>query len=253
MTSWMPSCARSSRPDAYADVAARDLPRRLIELYRAARTSLEESGASTLYLALGFLQWFESPLSQQPRLAPILLVPLTLERRFIREGFRICQGDDEPRVNTTLLELLARDFGIQIAGLDPLPQDAQSIDVASIFYTLRRAIRDFDRWDVIERAHIGLFSFTKFLMWRDLQERTDALVQNKVVAHLVHRPNEPFPVAGTFPEPARLDQTHRLAETFTPLSSDSSQLAAVYALRPQATVSCSKDPLVPANHRPLPT
>jgi very-short-patch-repair endonuclease len=213
----------------HADVAARDLPRRLIELYRAARTSLEESGASTLYLALGFLQWFESPLSQQPRLAPILLVPLTLERRFIREGFRICQGDDEPRVNTTLLELLARDFGIQIAGLDPLPQDAQSIDVASLFYTLRRAIRDFDRWDVIEHAHIGLFSFTKFLMWRDLQEHTDALVQNKVVAHLVHRPNEPFPVAGTFPEPARLDQTHRLAETFTPLSSDSSQLAAVYA------------------------
>ena len=117
---------------------------------------------------------------------------------------------------------------------------------------MRRAIRDFDRWDVIERAHIGLFSFTKFLMWRDLQERTDALVQNKVVAHLVHRPNEPFPVAGTFPEPARLDQTHRLAETFTPLSSDSSQLAAVYAAA-AATVSCSKDPLVPANHRPLPT
>ena len=67
------------------------------------------------------------------------------------------------------------------------------IDVAAILHIVRHAIRDFDRWDILERAQIGLFSFTKFLMWRDLQERTDALMQNKVVAHLVHRSNEPFP------------------------------------------------------------
>lgn len=197
------------------------------EIFREARSSLEEGGANILYLALGFLQWFESKSSSQPRRAPIILVPLELERKSVQEGFRIRQSDDEPRINTTLLELLSQDFDLSIDGMDPLPLDEHGLDVREILDGFRKAIREVDRWDVIEEAQIGLFSFTKYLMWRDLRDRTDDLLKNAVVKHLVEAPTEAFPDQGAFPEPAELDGKYAPDQTLCPVSCDSSQLAAI--------------------------
>ncbi|MEN6624593.1 MAG: DUF3320 domain-containing protein [Candidatus Sumerlaeia bacterium] len=213
----------------HADLTPADLANRLVEIFRASRGAIEESGFNPLYLAIGFLQWHESAASDQPRLAPIILIPLELARRLVREGFRIRQGDDDPMINITLLEMLERDFGIRIEGLDPLPQDEHGIDVAHILTVIRRAVLHVPRWDVLDHAQIGLFTFTKHLMWRDLQARSGDLLQNRLVDHLVNRPNDPFPGDGDFPDKDRLDETHRLAATYSPLSADSSQMAAVYA------------------------
>jgi Protein of unknown function (DUF4011) len=46
----------------------------------AARTAIEESGTNMLYLVFGFLEWYESDDSKQPRLAPLVIVPVTIER-----------------------------------------------------------------------------------------------------------------------------------------------------------------------------
>jgi len=212
-----------------ADISPEELDRRMIEIYRAARLGLEEGGASALYLAIGFLAWYETEKSEQRRLAPILLLPLELHRKSVREGFTLRLGDDEPRINVTLLELLKQDHGLVIPGLDPLPEDESGLDVPQILRTVRQSVRDIDRWDVLDEARIGLFSFTKFLMWRDLSERADDLMQNPVVEHLVNRPDQPFDPDGAFPRPDQLDEERAPTETFCPLPADSSQLAAVFA------------------------
>ena len=211
---------RSSVPEG-------DLNRRLLEIYREARTSLEENGANTLYLALGFLAWYETKDSSQRRVSPIILIPLEIERRSVQEGFTICQGDDDPIVNITLLELLAKDYQLSIPGMDPIPQDDHGINVQAILNAFRKAVKMIDKWEVIEDAFIGHFSFTKFLMWRDLEVRATELRNNKVVSHLIDTPHEVFATDGTFPDADRLDDTHKPAETFCPLSADSSQLAAI--------------------------
>jgi hypothetical protein len=46
----------------------------------AARTAIEESGTNMLYLVFGFLEWYESDDSDQPHLAPLVVVPVTVER-----------------------------------------------------------------------------------------------------------------------------------------------------------------------------
>lgn len=212
-----------------ADLAPGELDARLVETYRAARRELEEGGASALYLGIGFLSWYETEKSSQRRLAPILLLPLELHRKSVLEGFTLCQSDDEPRINVTLLELLKQDHDLVIPGLDPLPEDESGLDVAGILRSVRNAVRDIDRWDVVDEAWIGLFSFTKFLMWRDLSQRIDALKKNPVVDHLVNRPNEPFDAGGEFPRAECLDDERDPSGTFCPLPADSSQLAAVFA------------------------
>lgn len=213
----------------HADVTEGEIYKRLLEIYREAKLSIEENGANTLYLALGFLAWYETKTSPKRRLAPIILIPLEIERRSVQEGFSIKLGDDEPMVNVTLLAHLAADFDLTIPGLDPIPMDEHGIDVPLILRKFREAIVDIDRWEVLESAYIGHFSFTKFLMWRDLEVRADDLQKNAIVRHLIHTPSEAYPDDGVFPDPDRLDETHSPEVTFCPLSSDSSQLAAVHA------------------------
>ncbi|KAA0888137.1 DUF3320 domain-containing protein [Oryzomonas rubra] len=213
----------------HADSTDMDVSRRLLEIYREAKLSIEENGANTLYLALGFLAWYETPTSPQRRIAPIILIPLEIERRSLQEGFSIRQGDDEPMVNVTLLANLAAEFELNIRGLDPIPMDEHGIDVSLILRKFREAIIDIDQWEVLEQAYIGHFSFAKFLMWRDLEVRSEDLQRNSVVRHLIHTPSDVYPDSGTFPDPDRLDETHSPEATFCPLSADSSQLAAVHA------------------------
>lgn len=206
-----------------------ELQRRLIEVYRAGRTAMEEGGASAMYLALGFLSWYQSDQSEVRRLAPIILIPVELHRNSVQEGFKFSQSDEEPRINITLLELLSKDFGLKVENMDPIPEDDHGIDVAGILTAFRLAIKDINRWDVLDEAQLGFFSFTKFLMWRDLEQRTEDLLKNKVVNHLVNHANEPFPGDGQFPVIDTLDEDYRPTDTFCPLPADSSQLAAVYA------------------------
>ncbi|MDR3637637.1 MAG: DUF4011 domain-containing protein, partial [Isosphaeraceae bacterium] len=52
------------------------LQARLLAIYHAARTSLEEQGVNTLYLALGMLLWFEEESSARELHAPLILVPV---------------------------------------------------------------------------------------------------------------------------------------------------------------------------------
>ena len=48
----------------------KELDDTLKNLYRSAKTSMEENGSNTLFLALGFLRWFESDLAEKARYDP---------------------------------------------------------------------------------------------------------------------------------------------------------------------------------------
>ncbi len=213
----------------YADLTEEELNKRLTEIYRHARTAKEEGGASALYLGVGFLKWFESNHADTPRLAPIILVPLDIQRKSIHEGYHIVQSDEETRVNVTLLELLKKDHGITIDGLDPVPTDDHGVDVPYILNTVTRAIKTTPRWEVLESANIGFFSFTKFLMWLDLEKRSGDLERNDVVRHLIHTSSESFSDEGTFPEEEKLDEEYPPDQILCPMPADSSQLSAVLA------------------------
>jgi hypothetical protein len=106
-----------------ADLDADELDTRLVEIFRHARTSLEESGANTLYLAVGFLTWYETPQAQKPRRAPLLLLPLVVERLSVQDGFRFVLDDAEPRLNQTLLQMLQRDHDLRVEIGETPPED----------------------------------------------------------------------------------------------------------------------------------
>lgn len=214
----------------YSALPEGEVLRRLTEIYRRQRTALEEGGTNTLHLALGVLEYREVATSGRTRRAPLLLVPLIIERPSAREQCRLRLGDEEPVVNATLLEYLQRDHGITVPGVEQLPSDEHGVDLPAVLQAFRRAVRDVRGWQVVEEAAIGHFSFTKFLMWHDLEARTDDLMASPVVRHLIETPNEPFGGAtGGFAKAEELDDDLRPQDALCPMDADSSQLTAVRA------------------------
>jgi hypothetical protein len=208
-------------------VDSKSLDTKLYNIFSATKLGLEEGGANTLFLALGFLRWTEDSRAENSYVAPILFVPVTLTRKSIKTGYAIRRHDDETIVNPTLLQLLKENFQLTIKGLDPLPTDDNGVDVAKIWQIFRLAVNELPKWEVTEDVYLGVFSFTKYLMWKDLQDRTEQLKKNKIVNHLIEHPHEPLSIETDISLRADLDRRHSPVELLTPLLADSSQLNAV--------------------------
>jgi len=204
----------------------------LVDLYRTARSDLDEGGANTLFLAIGILKWKKSADDPKSYSAPLILLPIKLERKSALSGVTMSMLDEEPRFNLTLLELLRHDFELNISGLDgELPTDESGIDVEGIWNTVRRAVRDIPGFEVTHELVLGTFSFAKYLMWKDLSDRSEQLLKSPLVKHLLERQAEGGDgiACNDFPRAEELDQKVTPAQLFTPLPADSSQLAAVVA------------------------
>lgn len=219
-----------NRRQVFIDLTKDELESRMVELYRNARTTLQEGGANTLFLALGFLTWNRADKEDAKYRAPLILIPVSLNRRSVRSGFTMALHDDEPRFNPTLIEMLRQDFQLNLGIAEgELPRDESGLDIAKVWKAVSVAVKDIKGWEVSEEVVLGTFSFAKYLMWVDLVQRTDQLRQSPVVRHLIDTPRDPFPSSSVFPSPRMLDKDYGPEETFCPLPSDSSQLSAVMA------------------------
>ena len=233
MSQHLTDCVKSmfQNNELASDLPPQQLQRQLQALYLATRREMEESGANTLYIACGFLKWYRRDTRERRAFrAPILLLPVRLTRPSVKAGFTLRGNDEEPRLNMTLLELLKTEFGINIPELEgELPTDHSGLDVPRIFNILRAAIDTLPGWEVEELCILGTFSFTKYLMWKDLCDRREHLMRNPIVSQIAATERGMFPEQVGFPDPANLDNEVDATKVFTPLSSDSSQLSAVLA------------------------
>ncbi|MFM2055953.1 MAG: hypothetical protein RLY71_338 [Pseudomonadota bacterium] len=218
-----------TRKELHVALPADELEARLVELYRSARSTEQETGSNTLFLAFGFLGWNKDSQDDKRHLAPLILVPVTLRRQSVRSGFTLVLHDDEPRFNPTLLEMLRQDFQLQLPIPEVLPRDEHGLDVAAVWRGVSAAVKDIAGWEVVQDVVLAPFSFAKFLMWKDLAERAAQLKASRVVRHLLETPRDPYPDDVPFPAPRRLDRECPPEQVFCPLPADSSQLAAVVA------------------------
>ncbi|MCA9141065.1 MAG: DUF4011 domain-containing protein, partial [Planctomycetales bacterium] len=215
-----------------ATIAGQELTKRLTTLYRSSRNDLAEGGSNTLYLAVGFLWWKENPTDSRVYRAPLLLVPVKLIRKSAHSAYRLAHHEDDVRFNATLIQKLKRDFDCDLTRFEAeLPKDDRGIDVPMVLDSVRHAIRKLSGFEVVDETSLATFSFAKYLMWKDLVERSDQLEQNRVVRHLVRDPDKAFQsdASTSIPTASEMDQRFNPAQLIHPLDADSTQLAAVMA------------------------
>ena len=143
------------------------LQKRLLQLAGDARRAEEEQGINILFLALGFLQWFEAEQSSVRREAPLILVPVELVRNQRTSTYDVCAREEDIMTNLSLQARLRDDFGVVL----PEIETDDDWTPSSYFQRVRDATMARARWRIDENGmQIGFFSFAKQLMQRDLHE-----------------------------------------------------------------------------------
>lgn len=162
------------------------LQRRLLRLFTDARTVEEEQGVNILYLAMGFLRWYESDNSEVMRESPLILVPVELARDDRRASFNLRARDTEIVMNLPLQERLRADFGFELPELI----DEDGFAPNAYFNELTDRIAGRPRWSIDrDGMQLGFFSFSKLLMMRDLEPEhwpEDAFEAHPVLGGLLH-------------------------------------------------------------------
>lgn len=141
------------------------LQSRLLKIHNDARTYIEEQGVNILFLAVGFLHWYEAPAAQDARRAPLLLIPVELSRKNALARFLLHYTGDEIGDNLSLIEKLKAEFSIEL----PKIENREKLDIQEYFDAVAQSISAKERWKVVpNEMTLGFFSFGKFLMYRDL-------------------------------------------------------------------------------------
>lgn len=170
------------------NLSSKMLQTRLLSIHSTARTMIEEQGVNTLYLAIGFLHWYEADSAQEARRAPLILIPAKLARSSARERFHLSYSGEDMGNNLSLAEKLKAEFAITLPPIGD-PESLESWDVDKYFGKVEKAISGYPRWKVdSNEITLGFFSFGKFLMYQDLDAAAwvnDAIEQNELLNALL--------------------------------------------------------------------
>jgi very-short-patch-repair endonuclease len=203
-------------------------------LLRKAKSVAEERGIEILKVAIGALEWPEREDAARVNLSPILVLPVTLERRVKAKTrtpeFVLKAQAEAPERNEALALRLEKDFGIT---LPPLETDDGNGDswapIARHLAALRDVAAGQHGWRVYPWLTLAPLSFARIAMWRDLDPSVwpdNAPASHKLVFPLLRGPKEGG--APGIAEPIDVEQPENaeLAPHLV-LDADSSQHAAI--------------------------
>lgn len=145
-----------------------ELETRLRNLRQKAETAIEETGANILYLALGFLEWFESYENSNARIAPLYLVPVRLIKGKLNSNtgifeYKISYSGEDIIPNISLREKLKVDFGLALPDLDDNILPEQYFQRVSQILNKSKP-----NWTIHRYISLSLLNFSTQLMYLDL-------------------------------------------------------------------------------------
>lgn len=134
------------------------LQKRLFDVWYDAQTLEQEQGVNILYLAIGLLRWFDSDTSDVARHAPLVLLPVKLERSSAADKFRLRWRDEPPSPNLTLQAKMKAEFALNIEDF----KDEDEVDLEGYCARIAETVSNNKRWEVLPDSMVlGFFSFSK--------------------------------------------------------------------------------------------
>ncbi|MCL6722380.1 DUF4011 domain-containing protein [Klebsiella sp. T2.Ur] len=208
------------------------LQTRLLDLYHDSKTLEEEQGANILFLALGTLRWIDPANKENIRYAPLILLPVSLERGSAGERFKLKARSEDIIPNLSLEAFLERVHQLTLPVMQS--DDSEGINVSGYFEAVQQAISLKTGWKVITNDIIlGLFSFSKFLMYRDLDPANwpdDEAITSKYLIRALMQ--EGFDESdGLLSEDSPIDPIIMPKDMLHIMDSDSSQTLAIHEVR----------------------
>lgn len=148
----------------------------LRNIKKRAKTIIEETGVNTAFIVFGLIEWTESEESNYKMKAPLLLLPISIENQSAAEPYFIKIVDDDIVVNPTFRYKLQSDYGIN------LPEFSGNI---SEYIQEIQALLGRLKWTVSLEVKIGIFSFLKINMYKDLKNNSEKIAKNSAIRALL--------------------------------------------------------------------
>ena len=207
-----------------ADLSPSELQKRLFYIDQQSKTMVQEQGYNILYIAIGFIEWIDKKKPRQKNLAPLILIPVEMERKKVGNSFSLSWTGEDLQNNISIQAKL-REAGIE------LPKFEQTSYVEGVNHYLenvRKAIKPFSKWNVKYDIALGFFSFTKFVMYNDLNpeswdENID-LTENELIQAIFNPSKNVYDE--TFEE-EDVDEKLHYKTMYQVLDADSSQIAVI--------------------------
>lgn len=179
-------------------LSEKELERRLRRLYQEHRSLIEETGANSLFVAMGFLEWSDTEEEPRPMRSPLMLVPVRLEREGTagQAKYSLRFDDEALDSNYSLIEKLKREFDINF----PLLVEEEKPEAYWVRVNQAIIRRKPAGWKVVHEMSLGLFRFNKQVMWHDLDPTRwpehAPIVDKKVLKRILLGPKEGEPEPG---------------------------------------------------------
>ena len=202
------------------DFTKEELSKRLTYVFRQASDVFREQGYSVLYLALGFLEWFESEHANQLNRAPLILIPVELIQQKVRTRFSLCWSGAELFPNISLKAKL-REQGVELPILETFEEKT---DVDTYFQSVTDAISHQENWKVEDGIYLDFFSFTKFVMYNDLGSEAWEIGAHHLIRTILGKSPQP-PCNDEF-RPEEVDKVPS-RDFYHVMDADSSQIAVI--------------------------
>ncbi|WP_334018294.1 DUF4011 domain-containing anti-phage protein Hhe [Alteromonas sp. S015] len=163
----------------------RELEAQLRTIRSKANTAIEETGANILYLAFGFLEWFEDDNSSVARQAPLFLIPVKVDKASLNKElgtytYTIEHTGEDIISNLSLREKLKHDFHLELPEVeeDVMPE-------AYLSLVEKQLIKHKSAWSVKRHATLSMFDFGKLLMYLDLDPSRWPQGANNIQNHAI--------------------------------------------------------------------
>lgn len=211
----------------------KNLRKKISDIKDEAKETMLETGVNSLYLALGSVEWMErkeaggfggnNKTTETEWRAPLYLYPVILEGgRGSPHTLRLDpQGDVTP--NYCLHEKLRRaPYKLELPELVNPEEDDSGLNFDKMIQSIRARLQQakMHNFAVKSTAVLGVFDYSTFRLWKDLDERWKEMSEVSPVAkHLMLTPNQPFLDEVETPEPP--------LSVLTPIAADDSQREAI--------------------------
>ena len=215
------------------NISRMDLDRNLKSLQTRSLLDYMERGVRILHAAFGILNWVDIETKENVQ-SPLILVPLELTRETIRQPYNISVPpvEEEAVLNPALQAKLKNDYKIE---LPPLPEEWEEQKLADYFKLVEQAVSEMG-WKTESSVDLGLFSFQKLVIYKDLESNAALITQNPIIRAIAGIKEENLILNG-LPEEKDVDKIEVPAKTYQVLDADSSQRVSIeYALRGQSFV-----------------
>lgn len=149
----------------------------LRNIRKKSKTAIEETGVNIAYMAFGFVNWTEDENSRYVMRAPILLIPVSIENETAIDPYYVKITDSDIVVNPTFSFKLKNDYGLELP---------EYVDESAEEYLqhVERLVSKL-KWTVTRECKIGIFSFLKINMYKDLKDNAEKVLENKCVSSLL--------------------------------------------------------------------